>query len=330
LRIGGVNVENPVWLAPLAGITVPPVRLFFRSLGAGLVHTEMVSCAGLLHNSSKTFSMLRVLDGERPVVLQLFSGEKRTLARGAEKALSCYAFDAIGINMACPMPKVTKKGAGASLLERPQEAGEMVRALVGLGVPVWVKIRKIPISSPLDTVSFSGMLLDAGASHICIHGRYPFQKYGGTSDREVVLDAAKRFPGRIAASGDVFSPEDAKTMLDGGCSAVFVARGAFKDPFLIPSVIHACGFSVDPRFLTLSSGSRIEMMISLGERIFEDEGEKAAIVLLKRFLSGIFRGLPGASRFRQAVSRSANWVEMITTLEDWKASSERGEQCDRR
>lgn len=326
--LGGVNVENPVWLAPLAGITVPPVRLFFRSLGAGLVHTEMVSCSGLLHNSSKTFSMLRVLEEERPVVLQLFAGDEKTLARGAEKAVSRSDFDAIGINMACPMPKVTKRGAGSSLLGNPETARTMVRGLTAFGIPVWVKIRKTPVSAPLDTLSFTEMLLDAGASHVCIHGRYPHQKYGGISDRKVVLDAAKQFPGLIAASGDIFSSREAGIMLDGGCSSVFVARGAFKDPFLIPVILHECGFSVDQRLLDPAPGSKIGMMTSLGERILEEEGEKAAIVLLKRFLSGIFRGLSGSSRFRQAVSRTSNWDEMMTALEEWRASSERGDHCD--
>ncbi|HPA58598.1 MAG TPA: tRNA-dihydrouridine synthase [Synergistales bacterium] len=329
-KVGGVDVENPVWLAPLAGITIPPVRSFFRQLGAGLVHTEMVSCAGLVHGSRKTFSMLRTADGERPVVLQLFAADAETLLEGARMALDRSSFEALGINMACPMPKVTRRGAGSGLLERPGIAAAMVKALVPLGLPVWAKIRRPPMTSPMDTLTFSGMLLEAGVSHVCIHGRQPSQKYGGKADNSVVLEAARAFPGRIAASGDIFTPGDAKRMLDGGCSAVFVARGAFRDPFLIPAILEGCGFTVDPGHLADSPGSRIDLMISLGERILSEEGEKAAIVLLKRFLSGIFRGLYGASRFRQAVSRSSSWGEMRAALEEWKASPERGEQCDRR
>ena len=137
-------MKNPVWLAPLAGITTPSVRLFFKSMGAGLTHTEMISCAGLAHGSRKTFSMLRMIEGEGPLVLQLFAPDEVTLFEGARRALSRSSFDAISINMACPMPKVTKKGAGSSLLERPETAAAMVRALTPLGLPVWAKTGSHP------------------------------------------------------------------------------------------------------------------------------------------------------------------------------------------
>jgi len=323
-------VENPVWLAPLAGVTFPSTRLFFRGLGAGLVHTEMISCAGLVHGSRRTFSMLKTAEGERPVVLQLFAPDTATLHEGARRALSCSSFEAIGINMACPMPKVTRKGAGSSLLGRPEVAAAMVRSLAPLGLPVWVKTRKSPAASSMDTLAFSGMLLEAGASHICIHGRFPAQKYGGRADKSVVIDAAKAFPGMIAASGDIFSPEDALEMLEEGCSAVFIARGAMKDPFLIPAILDRCGFSVDAGLLTPPLGSRVDLMISLGESVSNEEGEKAAVVLLKRLLSGMFRGFSGAPRFRQAVSDTSDWRGISKALEECRPSPERGELSDRR
>ncbi len=330
INIGGVSVDNPVWLAPLAGITVPSVRLFFRRLGAGLTHTEMISCAGLIHGSIKTFRMLRILDGERPVVLQLFAGDEKTLLEGAGLALSASpSFDAIGINMACPMPKVLRKGAGARLLERPDIAGSMVRSLRGNGLPVWVKTRKMPSGSPMDTRDFTGMLLDAGASQVCIHGRSPVQRYGGSSDREVIIETASAFPGMVAGSGDVFCSRDAAELLEGGCAAVFVARGAFRDPFLIPVILDELGFDVDRKLLSREPGSRIEMMQELGALIVEEEGERAALLLLKRFLSGIFKGLRGASLFRRSVGMAANWREMHDILQEWKVFAERGEHLDR-
>ncbi|MDO9508014.1 MAG: tRNA-dihydrouridine synthase family protein [Thermovirgaceae bacterium] len=327
-RIGGVTVENPVWLAPLAGITVPSVRLFFRTLGAGLAHTEMISCAGLLHGSKKTLAMLRILDGERPVVLQLFAGDERTLLEGALIAASSSAFDAVGINMACPMPKVLKKGAGSRLLDRPEVAGAMVRSLAAAGLPVWVKTRKMPENSPIGTLAFTEMLLEAGASHVCIHGRSPRQRYGGDSDRSVILSVASAFPGMIAASGDVYSPDDVYDLLVGGCSAVFVARGSFRDPFLVPAALHRCGFPVDKSLLGADPGRRIEKLLLLGDGLAAEEGERIALLLLKRFLSGIFRGLCGASQFRRTIALATTWESMRATLVDWKVFAERGEQCD--
>lgn len=321
-----MTVSNPVWLAPLAGITVPPVRLFFRDLGVGLAHTEMVSCAGLLHGSKKTVDMLRVMDGERPVVLQLFAGDEKTLLKGALVALSVSGFDAVGINMACPMPKVLKKGAGSRLLDRPDIAAAMVRSLVRTGLPVWVKIRKMPSDSRRDTLDFTGMLLNAGASHVCIHGRSPAQRYGGDSDRTVILAAAAEFPGMVAASGDVFSPPDVRTLLDKGCAAVFVARGACRDPFIFPASLDLCGFEVREDLLSENPGDKIEKLLLLGASIATEEGERAALLLLKRFLSGIFKGLRGASRFRQEVGLTRSWDSMRMILEEWKVFAGRGEQ----
>ncbi len=323
-------VENPVWLAPLAGITTPSVRLFFKSMGAGLTHTEMISCAGLVHGSRKTFSMLNTIEGENPLALQLFAPDEATLYEGARRALSCSSFDAISINMACPMPKVTRKGAGSSLLERPETAAAMVRALTPLGLPVWVKTRKSPPASYMDTLSFSGMLLEAGASNVCIHGRTPAQKYGGRADRSAIIRSAKAFPGMIAASGDIFSADDALGLFDEGCSAVFIARGALKDPFLIPTTLHCCGFPVDERLLAPTTGSRVDLVTSLGERMLREEGEKAAVVLLKRLLSGMFREFSGASRFRKTLSGTSDWRGMSEAFEEFRSSPERGEPCDRR
>ncbi|HOG13559.1 MAG TPA: tRNA-dihydrouridine synthase family protein [Synergistales bacterium] len=323
-------MKNPVWLAPLAGITTTSVRLFFKSMGAGLTHTEMISCAGLAHGSRKTFSMLRTIEGEGPLVLQLFAPDEVTLFEGARRALSRSSFDAISINMACPMPKVTKKGAGSSLLERPETAAAMVRALMPLGLPVWAKTRKPPPASPMDTLSFSGMLLEAGASHVCIHGRTPAQKYGGRADRDAVVRSAKAFPGMIAASGDIFSVDDTLGLLGEGCSAVFVARGALKDPFLIPATLHRCGFRVDERLLAPELDTRLDLITFLGERMLQEEGEKTAVVLLKRLLSGMFKGFSGASRFRKALFGTTDWRGMSEAFEECRSSPERGEPCDRR
>lgn len=288
----------------------------------------MVSCAGLLHGSKKTAAMLRTLEGDRPVVLQLFAGDEKTLLQAALTALSFSRFDALSINMACPMPKVLKKGAGSRLLDRPDVAAAMVKSLCRAGLPVWVKTRKMPSGNSMGTKVFTEMLLGAGASHVCIHGRTPQQRYGGESDRQVIISTAMAFPGMVAASGDVYSPEDVYDLLEGGCSAVFMARGAFRDPFIVPAALHGCGFQVDESLLDAGPDRRIEELMYLGENLVAEEGERIALLLLKRFLSGIFKGLRGASRFRRDIAAAAGWSEMRETLGEWKVIAERGEHYD--
>ena len=126
--------------------------------------------------------------------------------------------------MACPMPKVTRRGAGAALLNVPSEAFEMTRRLKRLGLPVWVKMRRVSEGKNEDTIRFVEGLLDAGAENVCIHGRTAAQRYEGRSDRTVVAEAARRFPGRIAASGDVRTPEDVKDYSPEEISAMILQK----------------------------------------------------------------------------------------------------------
>ena len=129
IKIGGIKVENPIWLAPLAGITFASVRKFHRGLGAGLVHTEMVSALGLCHKGRKTKELLCGSDEERPVALQIFGSNAEDIARGIDVALGIRKFEALQINMACPMPKVTKKGSGSKLMENPETSANIIKTI---------------------------------------------------------------------------------------------------------------------------------------------------------------------------------------------------------
>lgn len=327
VSVGGLELTNPVMLAPLAGVTLPAVRRMFWRLGVGLAHTEMVSCAGLVRKNRKTIDMLLRTPGEGPLVLQLFAGDTDTLLRGAEAALSSDAsFDAFGINMACPMPKVLKKGAGARLLERLDVAVDMVGNLSRFGLPVWPKIRKIvPEGTGPDTMSFASALLDAGASNVGIHGRTASQRYEGVSDLAEICRVAEKFPGAISASGDVSSPEDVSAALDGGCISVFLARGGVADPFVLPRILSHLGYNIgDIDREVPSIESRAELFAALAGDLFSFHGERVALVLLKRLMSGIFRGVSGSSSYRRAIASTSDWSAMCVLVREWRQFFERG------
>ena len=317
MMIGGVGVENPLWLAPLAGITISSVRKFFLFLGAGLVHTEMISCAGLIRGNKKTGNMLKVSPSENPLVLQLFAGDEKTLLGGAETALDMASgsFAAISINMACPMPKVLKRGAGARLMEEPDVASAMIRELKKMGYPIWVKIRKSGEGYPLGTLAFCQLLLDSGADHICIHGRTPAQRYEGNSDRCIIYEAAAEFPDVIGASGDIFSSDDALEFLERGCSAVLFARGAMRDPFLIPKTLARMGREVDQRFIAPSIELQVHLLKVMGEDIRKSPDAQIADVLVKRFLAGMFKGVPGIAELRRQFSMIHGWDALCHLLD---------------
>ncbi len=347
LEVGGLSLKNPLLLAPLAGVTIPSLRLFFSKLGAGAVHTEMISCAGLLASEkgprrrgkartesdeplrarTKTERMLSVLEGEAPVIAQFFAGDTEILARGAAYALSSQRkIVALGINMACPMPKVLKKGAGSKLLERPDVAFDMVRRLVALGLPVWPKIRKCSPSLPLSTETFCEGLLEAGAATVTVHGRTPAQRYAGEADTGLLPRLASLFPGRICASGDVFSPERAAEYLNGGCVAVMLARGAIADPFLFPRTLAFIGYEVHNKYRNPSPDFQLSLLLDFGENVFAESGPRIAVLMVKRLLSGMFKGLPGIGELRRAAAHILSWKELRGILETREVYFERREE----
>ncbi|MDR1733061.1 MAG: tRNA-dihydrouridine synthase family protein [Synergistaceae bacterium] len=321
---GGLSLDNELWLAPLAGLTMPPVRQFFSRLGAGLTHTEMVSCAGLVRNNAKTLSMLRLLPDEGPVVLQLFCSDADTLVRGGEAALAhrqnpedsrdSLAFAALGINMACPMPKVMKHGAGAALLHEPRTAFEMTRGLKTLGLPVWIKIRRIAADLG-ETLRFVEGLIEAGADNVCIHGRTAAQRYEGRGDRTTVKSAACRFPGKISASGDVYTVEDVLEYKNMGCVGVMLARGALLDPCLFPRALRALGRDIPDEQVFPGAERQIERLKTLGESAKAVCGPRLAVVLLKRLAGGTLRGIPGASELRRRLGAAREVEELLEILQ---------------
>ncbi|MBQ3695315.1 MAG: tRNA-dihydrouridine synthase family protein, partial [Synergistaceae bacterium] len=161
ITAGGLELKNRLCLAPMAGVTTITVREFFSSLGAALTHTEMISCAGLIRDNAKTFDMMKVSEYESPLVIQLFANDEKILVSGAECVLnSGNKFAAFGINMACPMPKITRNGSGSALLKDSGRASRMVKGLKSLGLPVWVKIRKID-DDKNSTLRFIDALVNA-------------------------------------------------------------------------------------------------------------------------------------------------------------------------
>ena len=306
ITAGGLNLKSPLCLAPMAGVTTITVREFFSELGASLTHTEMISCAGLIRDNAKTFDMMKVSEHESPLVIQLFASDEKTLVSGAECVLnSGNRFAAFGINMACPMPKITRNGSGSALLKDSQKASRMVEGLKRLGLPVWVKIRKLDDDNN-NTLKFTEALINAGADNICIHGRTPSQRYEGLADRSIIAETSRRFEGYISASGDVRTLEDINEYLSFGCVIVMVARGAVSNPFLFEEF----------NGIFRTHEEKLESLMRFSQRTFELSGEHKALVLLKRFAGSMLRFNEGSAELRRRAMMSVRLEELINILKN--------------
>ena len=293
-------------LAPLAGVTTLPVREFFSLHGADLTHTEMISCAGLVRDNQKTFEMLKTSELEtKNLIVQLFAPNEKILTEGALKVLnSCEKFSGLGINMACPMPKITKNSCGAALLKNPVLAAKMVSELKKLNFPVWVKIRKL--ENETDTLNFVENLALAGADNICIHGRTAAQRYEGSADKNILKIAAKNFPGLISASGDVKTIEDINEYFSYGCVCVMLARGAIANPFLFEEF----------RGINRNAEEKIEILINFARRAEKIAGEHKALIAMKRFSAAVLKFSHGSAEKRNLACMSTSLEEIIKILKN--------------
>ncbi len=236
-HIGPVEIPTRVVLAPMAGVSVQAFRRQGRRFGAGLVCSEMVSCAGLSHGNERTLGYLRIGRDETPLAVQIFGSEPGVMAEAARMVEDAGA-DIVDINFGCPVRKVTKTGAGATLLEDPERAGRIVRAVTGaVDVPVSVKMRRGLADGSRDALEVGPRLVEAGAAALTLHPRSARQMYTGTADHSLTAELVERVDVPVIASGDVTSHARAQQLLDEtGCAAVMVGRAAQGNPWAVGEI----------------------------------------------------------------------------------------------
>ena len=239
-RIGPVEIPTRVVLAPMAGVSVQAFRRQGRRFGAGLVCSEMVSCAGLSHGNERTLGYLRIGRDETPLAVQIFGSEPGVMAEAARMVEDAGA-DIVDINFGCPVRKVTKTGAGATLLEDPARAGRIVGAVVAaVDVPVTVKMRRGLNDGSRDALDVGPQLVEAGAAALTLHPRSAKQMYTGTADHSLTAELVERVDVPVIASGDVTSHTRAQQLLDEtGCAAVMVGRAAQGNPWAVGEIAGA-------------------------------------------------------------------------------------------
>jgi tRNA-dihydrouridine synthase B len=236
--IRDLHIQYPFLLAPMSGISDLPFRTINREFGCPFAFTEMINARALGLKNDKTLNYLRSATGDRPLGIQLLSGEPQYILHALDQ-LQGYQYDLLDLNAACPAPKVTRKGEGAALLREPVRLTKLVKTLVdNAHVPVSVKIRSGWDDKSINAVDLARRIEDAGADAICIHGRTRMQGYGGRVDLTIIeaVKAVVKVP--VIASGDVFTARAALNVFkETGCDAVMVARGAWGNPWIFRDLI---------------------------------------------------------------------------------------------
>lgn len=311
MRIGPWELKNRWILAPMAGISEMPFRRIAFRLGAGLCPTELVSAEGLMRASNRTMRYLRFDPAwERPFSVQVFGGKPDVLAEAAKVARD-HGAQIIDVNMGCPVPKVTKSGAGCALMAEPARAAEVVEKIAAAtGLPVTAKIRSGLDARSINCVEVGLALEAAGCAAVALHPRTRAQGYEGSADWSLIraLKQALRIP--VIGNGDVKSVADAHRMLEEtGCDAVMIGRGALGNPWIFRQLGGGAGPSREERH-------------ALVLEHFDDHmdfcgDERRGVHQFRKHLGWYARGLVGAAAFRSAAMRIESAAELRRALDDF-------------
>jgi tRNA-dihydrouridine synthase B len=237
-RIGEVEIPSRVVLAPMAGVSVQAFRRQGRRYGAGLVCSEMVSCAGIEHRNERTLGYLRVGADEHPLAIQIFGSEPSAMAEAARMVEAAGA-DLVDMNFGCPVRKVTKTGAGAHLLEHPDLACRITEAVArAVSVPVTVKMRRGLEDGSRACLALGPRLVEAGAAALTLHPRSAKQMYTGYADHSLTAELVALVDVPVIASGDIVSRAKAEAVLEAtGADAVMVGRAAQGNPWALQEIM---------------------------------------------------------------------------------------------
>ena len=275
--IGPVEIPTRLVLAPMAGVSVQAFRRQGRRFGAGLVCSEMVSCAGIEHRNERTLGYLRVAADEHPLAIQLFGSEPGSMAEAARMVEAAGA-DLVDLNFGCPVRKVTKTGAGATLLDDPDQAARIVSAIAAaVDIPVSVKLRRGLRNGSRDCLVVGPRLVGAGAASLTLHPRSAQQMYTGTADHALTAELVSLVDVPVVASGDIVSRAKAQAVLaTTGAAAVMVGRAAQGNPWVLEEIVDGAGPEPSREEIVA------ELVLFVRETVRE-LGERRASGFLKKF-----------------------------------------------
>ena len=308
MRIGTIEVKNPLFLAPMAGVTDWAFRTICAQLGAGVTVTEMVSSRALVYQDKKSAKLLRKNAGS-VCGAQIFGNDPQIMARAAQLALEISGCDFIDINMGCPMPKVANSGDGCGLMRTPELAGQIVAAVnKAVSVPVTVKCRLGWDKGSINVVDFARRMEDSGAAMVTVHGRTRSMLYSGVADWDTIRKVKERLSIPVIANGDITGGEAALRCLKRtGADGLMIGRSVFGDPWIFEEVRAALDGEEYPGRPCLAD--RVEVALGQFRLAEEDHGEHIACLEARKHFAWYLRGVPHSGYYK-------NEITSLNTMED--------------
>ena len=310
LKIGDVELENNILLAPMAGITDLPFRVMAKKQGAALVYTEMVSSKAIFYGDEKTKKLLNMEGEESPIAVQIFGSDVESMVFAAKYVESIA--DIIDINMGCPAPKVVKNGDGSKLLLNLDLAEEIVKTVVeAVKKPVTVKFRKGWNNSNIVAIEAAKRFERSGAKAITIHGRTREEYYSGNCDLDIIKQVKQAVSIPVIGNGDVKDIKSAQKMFEyTGVDGIMVARASLGNPWIFKSIIEETEYIP-------TNKERLDAILEHLELMIKEKGEYVAIREMRKHISGYTKNLPNSSRFREEMNKIENKEELIKYITEY-------------
>ena len=314
MKIGAFTFDDPVFLAPMAGVTDRAYRIIAHDMGCPLAFAEMVSSQGIHYRNEHTMKMLQTEPEERPIAMQIFAKSAEMAAEAAAYIEEIGTADILDFNMGCPAPKVVKNGEGSALMCEPKKAEEILTAIRrATKLPFTVKMRLGWDDASRNAVEIARMAEAVGVDAVAVHGRTRAQFYSGNADYVAIAEVKRAVQIPVIVSGDVRRPADLARALDiTGADAVMIGRGAQGNPWIFPQLIHwlRTGEELPPPTLT----ERAQVILRHLDLLVHYKGEYVGIREMRKHAAWYTRGLSGSAELRERFNRAASREEFADIL----------------